>query len=613
MKTFLIVFFAVSFSAFAEDEIYTLDPVVSDGTTAESLKFDPIVPAFIGKTDGRMSTGNVAKEIANDLPFHSNSNMKPGNEVGFIGIGKGAEETDVNMLGIPVNRPQGGGADLATFPQYFWSGYSYQIGPSLGAFDPRGVGGSLTLRLWTQDTLGTESMRASAFYSSRDLQQFSIGKSAKRYSILAGMTTDSVVGPGLSFSAIPLESAQTKVTTHLIYSDTNAKNFASERSGASSGEQHTYRLIPVLQVDQKFAENVKFKTSFFYDLSYVRYTDPSNAAARQIKKVDQYGNESAFIMNDTRIGFGARHVAYKRSVQNSLGTFPSENVLNIQASHGFRNQYGSGSTLLLEPMLGGYAVTRNGFYPTGSIGLRNETKVGDSKQGQFIRIGMTKRFPSLLDRYYELQQAIGPNTTLRAFPNPDLKPESVRSTEAGADFAQGNQRGQITFFARDYKHARYTRSFIVQPFPTIIGYQLMNAGDAYVYGATGSHDLKLLPVFDIGTRLTYQKSKIQDMHAEFPYSPRWVGILKLDLHDPNQKYGIEAVAKKATNFVAYSETSGNPAGIPGYFYLDLFARMTVQQFTLVAGVENIFDRAIQYRLASPDEGREFSASVTANF
>lgn len=613
MKILLSILLVLSHSAFAEEEVYTLDPVVSDGTTAESLKFDPIVPAFTGKTDGRLSTGNVAKEIANDLPFHSNSNMKPGNEVGFIGIGKGAEETDVNMLGIPVNRPQGGGADLATFPQYFWSGFSYQIGPSLGAFDPRGVGGSLSLRLWTQDTLGTESTRATALYSSRDLQQFSIGKSSKRYSVLAGMTTDSVVGPGLSFSAIPLESGSTMVTTHLIYSDTDAKNFASERSGAPTGEQHTYRLIPVLQIDQKFAEDVKFKTSFFYDLSYVRYTDPSNAAAKQIKKVDQYGNESAFIMKDTRIGFGARHVAYKRSVQNSLGSFPSEDVLNIQASHGFRKQYGTGNTLLLEPMLGGYAVTRNGFYPTGSIGLRNESKVDESKSGQFIRVGMTKRFPSLLDRYYELQQSIGPTTTLRAFPNPDLKPESVRSIEAGADFAQGNQRGQVTLFARDYKHARYTRSFLVQPFPTVIGYQMMNAGNAYVYGATASHDLKLLPVLDVGTRLTYQKSKIQDMHAEFPYSPRWVGILKLDLHDPDQKYGIEAVAKKATKFVAYSESSGNPNQIQGYFYLDLFARMTLGQFTFVVGLENIFDRAIQYRLASPDEGREFSVTVTANF
>ena len=129
MKTFLFALLTLSFSAFAEDETYTLDPVVSDGTTAESLKFDPVVPAFNGKTEGRMSTGNVAKEIANDLPFHSNSNMKPGNEVGFIGIGKGAEETDVNMLGIPVNRPQGGGADLATFPQYFWSGPRPSKGP----------------------------------------------------------------------------------------------------------------------------------------------------------------------------------------------------------------------------------------------------------------------------------------------------------------------------------------------------------------------------------------------------------------------------------------------------------------------------------------------------
>jgi hypothetical protein len=597
-----------------ESPVVTLDPVISEGTPAESLKFDPIVPAYSAKTKDRASTGNIAKELSNDLPFHTNSNLKPGNEVGVIGIGKGAEETDVNLLGIPINRPQGGGADLATFPQYFWSGYSFQLGPSLGAFDPRGVGGSLTLRLWTQENLGRESQRATAFHSTRHFQQFSYARSGRRYALLAGMTTDSVVGPGLSFSAIPLETGDLKVTTHLIFSDTKAENFFSERYPSSTASQRTDRLIPVVQIDKKFAASI-FKTSFFYDYAYVDYEDSADPSVKQIKKVNQFGNESAYLFGSSRVGFGIRNVKYERNLQNSIGTFPSEQILNVQASHGFRFAERERSHFLFEPTFGGYAVTRNGFFPTLSLGLRHENRLeGDGKCGEFLRAGFTQRFPSLLDRYYEFYQPAG-STTYRGLPNPGLQPENVRSVEFGGDIAQGPYKNQIIFFVRDYKHARYTRVFTDPSAPSVTNYQMVNAGNAWVVGATQSQDWKALSILDLGTRLTYQRSRIDDLRAEFPYSPNWVGILKADLHTPDRRHGIAIVNKAATDYVAYSETSGaSIKRLPSYSTLDLFVRTEVYAgVDLVGGVENVFDRRIQYRLSDPDEGRVYSLSANAVF
>lgn len=606
-------------SARADDApIVTLDPVIAVGTTAESLKFDPVIPAYTGKLNGRASTGNVAKDLSNDLPFHFDSNLKPGNEVGFTGIGKGAEETDVNILGIPINRPQGGGADLATFPQYFWSGYAYQIGPSLGAFDPRGVGGSLSLRLWTQENLGTESSRATAFHSTRHLQQFSVGHASEHYAILGGMTTDSVVGPGLSFSAVALETSSLKVTTHLLYSDTNAKAFTSERYAAAGASQHTYRFIPVVQIDRKFSDSV-LKTSFFYDLSNVHYDVANDPSQAQIKKVNQVGNESAYLIGSTRVGFGIRSVSYSKVTGSGANDdFPSEQVLNLQASHAFKFPMSDASNFLIEPMLGGYAVTRKGFYPTGSFGLRHENRLAEAgKCGEFLRAGFTKRFPSLLDRYYNVTQlSTSPGApTVVAYPNPDLRPENVRSVEAGADFAKGPYRNQVTLFARDYKHARYTRTFVVQPFPTTIGFQMVNAGDAWVAGATQSQDYKVSAMLDVGTRLTYQRSRIEDLKSSFPYSPVWVGILKADLHDPNNRYGLEIVNKGASDFVAYNETSSMGAtNLPAYYYLDLFARAEILPgINVIAGMENVFNRRIQYRLTDPDEGRVYSIAANAVF
>lgn len=612
MKILLIlpVMLASVFCEAAEDDVVVLDPVISDGTPAESLKFDPIIPAYTGKTQGRVSTGNVAKEIANDLPFHSSGSLRPGNESGFVGIGKGTEETDVNILGIPLNRPQGGGSDLATFPQYFWSGYNYQIGPSLGAFDPRGVGGSLTLRLWTQDHMGTDSQRATAFHSTRKIQQFSYGRSAEKYAAVAGVTTGEVYGPALAFSAKAYEDGATKLTTHLLFSDTEAKSFYSEKTPTTNAYQRTDRLIPVVQLDHRMTSGSLLKSSFFYDFTFVKYDVEYQARKKQIKRTHQIGNETAFLMGNTRVGFGLRNVSYKRESATAIENIPEEQILNLQATHTYKFD-----SLKFEPTLGATAVTRKGLFPYLTAGLRHDTPSENGiGLGQFLRIGFHRRFPSLLDRYYEFSQFIGTRTMV-ALPNAGLRPENVRSIELGADCSKGDYRSQITFFARDYKHARYTSVTTVAgvPFPTDY-YQIQNAGDAYVYGFTHAQDLHAFPILDIGTRMTYQQSKIKDLGAEFPYSPRWVGILKFDLHDSENRYGLEIVNKAAEHFLSYTESSSNPTQLPSYYYMDLFGRVRViADVTLIAGVENVFDREIQYQSTTPTEGRVYSLSATANF
>jgi hypothetical protein len=614
MKTLLLLLAVLSFSvAHAEDDVVTLNPIISEGSAAESLKFDPIVPAFQGQTKARASTGDITKDIANDLPFHSDSNLLPGNETNFTGIGKGPEETDVSVLGIPINRPQGGGADLGAFPQYFWSGYSYQIGPSLGAFDPRGVGGSLNLRLWTEDAMTTEQSRATGLWSSRgdDVEQFSYGWANGKTALLAGVTTGTVFGPALAFSSRPVETGSFRLTTHLVFSEVQAKDFVSARSGSTtSGEQTSYRFLPVIQLDKKMDSGNRLKSTFFYDLGYVRYVVAGSPGSKQIKKTHQLGNETAFITGDTRVGFGVRHLDYERAALEFQGAPPSEQTVNAQVSHAFH-----AGTLTVEPTVGGYAVTRKGAYPMASLGARNETRSGDSRFGQFLRAGFTKRAPSLLDRYYEAQYQVSASTALRAVPNPGLEPENVRSVEAGVDSSNTSFKNQLTLFARDYKHARYTRFFMIDPppAPTIIGFQIQNAGNAYVYGFTGSSDGYALPILTLGARLTRQRSKIYDLGERFANTPEWVWILKADLHTADGKYGLEIVDKDATDFITYNESNGVvPLG--GYNYFDVFARAEIMPgTTLVAGVEDVGNSQIVFRPQIPTEGRIYTLSLQSIF
>ncbi len=347
------------------------------------------------------------------------------------------------------------------------------------------------------------------------------------------------------------------------------------------------------------------KSSFFYDLTYVNYNVSYQANKQQVKRTHQIGNETAFLVGDTRIGLGIRNVAYKRESSTAIENVPQEQTLNLQATHTFKR-----GDFKFEPTLGGTAITRIGFHPYFSAGLRHETDSDGVRLGQFLRLGFHTRFPSLLDRYYEFVQAAGPST-LVALPNPGLKPEDVRSVETGADYSVGNYHTQLIGFLRDYKHARYTSA-------TTIGattyYQIQNAGDAYVFGFTHSQDYRMSPNIDFGTRLTYQQSKIKDLDAEFPYSPKWVGILKLDLHDSENRFGVEIVEKAATEFLSYSESSSSPSSLPNYKYTDLFARARViADVTLVAGIEDLFDKKIQYQSLIPAEGRVYSLSATANF
>src|SRR5690606_36970606 len=118
----------------------------AEGAPLEVLKYDPVLPSQSQSVEVRGANGSISKELQNTLPFHFAENSRAGSASTVTGSVRGAEEIDISVLGVPLNFPQGGGFYLQTFPQYVWSGYTFQFGPSMGAFDPRGVAGSLNLR-----------------------------------------------------------------------------------------------------------------------------------------------------------------------------------------------------------------------------------------------------------------------------------------------------------------------------------------------------------------------------------------------------------------------------------------------------------------------------------
>ena len=121
----------------------------------------------------------------------------------FRGLGRSAEDTDVQALGIPLNPPQGGGFDLSIFPQFLWASFEFQAGPALGTFDPRGTAGSLTLVPWTSQALASGlagSGRAIALGSTANLFQVSAAASdGKSVAAVVGTSAGAAQGPSAAF------------------------------------------------------------------------------------------------------------------------------------------------------------------------------------------------------------------------------------------------------------------------------------------------------------------------------------------------------------------------------------------------------------------------------
>lgn len=594
-------------------EIVTLDPVIADGTPADALKFDPVVPSLKAKTTLRASNGGIAKDLSNSIPYHFSDNTRAGNVVNFSGAVKAAEEVDVNVMGIPLNAPQGGGFNLTSFPQYIWNGFNFQVGPALGAYDPRGVAGSLSLRLWTQEALFTEESgyRITGFHSTSHVQQLSVGyDNGKDLGILAGMSTGKVQGPAGSVSYRAYESGRFKSKIHLIATDQKVQDFQSERSTQATADYRTVRFIPIVQADYQFTPSVLLKTNFFYDDTYLETDDPTNATGVQHERshIMQGGVETALISGKTKIGLGVRQVDFNRLTF----TAPRESILNLQATHTIKS-----GEYTLDPTIGATAITRFGLKPMATLGIRRDITIDESSSyGNFLRIGYHNRFPSLIDRY-TIYVIPGFSGLPYAIANPGLDVEKVISSELGADYHSSDLNASITAFARFSKDTRYYQTAVINyagpPTVTRSG-KVINYGDSYTFGILPSVDYRALPVLTLGAKVNWTKARYETAHEAVLYQPEWVGILTADLHDSQDRYGFTIIQKLATSFLSGSEESTAFTRLPGYGYVDLSARAKfTDSVSGSLGVENVFDRKIQFRKSQPTQGRIYVMSATGVF
>ncbi len=593
--------------------------LVEDSAPMDLLNQDPLLPIQEGEGSLVNGNGNSQKSLLDQVPLNSTSYGKAGTLSQFRGLGRSADDTQIQTLGVPLNPPQGGGFDFATFPQYLWSDFRFQLAPGLAALDPRANSGVITLVPWTQKVLGSNGSRArlTGFGGTSSLAQFSAGlRLTEDFALLTGRSVGAATGTSGSISGKWGAGGRVHGQYHLLVTDIENELPGPIQARTPEARQRTVRYVPILQADVDLARDLLLKSSFHYDSIYLRTETPENRE-RGRDHILQGGVDAALVARgssgDLKLGASVR-----RDTLNS--DFVSQDPVN-----GFVARAAAGETLAsvqlapvwdlgsvqVSPTLQGVSLTGFGFLPAGSLGLRVPLS---SDQALFARGALSRRYPSLSDRFYNA----GP---IQA--NADLAVEKDWTAVLGWEFPGKALQVEVSLYGQKRQNA-------IQGVPGASGYTTVNLGDARVESllhsvryVAGAH----VAIHESGS---YTHSRVEKTGLPFPYQPKLTQLLAVDvadqIEDPCWKGSLVGRAQSRvlapifrTLPVFFSDAK---AELPAISYLDLQGQVEVfrssssgggSKVDLIVLVENVLNQSLEFQRDYPSEGRALSVGVVGQF
>jgi hypothetical protein len=584
---FSLTFFIV-FSGLAWSDEYVLPPIIKDASPVDALSNDPVIPADQGSTALTGGDGSIDQTFEDELPFSVTDTGRPGGLTQFRGLGRSAEDTNVQALGIPLNPPQGGGFDFTTFPQFFWSEYRFTLSPSTSALDPRGVSGVLSLTPWTAAAIsGSDAdktrSRWTAMIADSDLQQISVGeKYQDKVAVLAGLSSGQVNGPTVSVSARVYESDQFDVRFHLLATQVNETlyNFGS----GVSPDQITARVLPVIQLNWVIEPDLILKSSIFYDNTYIRSDDVTNNLYTRDRS-QQFGAENALFFKEWKLGLSGRSVRANGNDFNS----PTENIANSSVERTWTFDTSSVSQFIAVPSIEGVYVTSFGLKPQAGLGLREQWN--DNALALFARGNYSYRFPALEDRYYTLVGAMG---------NPGLTPEKDLTGIAGFEGKSGLLQGSLEGYYQ-------IRNNVQVPVTLSDGFtvQQQNLGQAKIASLIASGSAQATSQLKLSDSLSYNHSRVNTLQSAFPYMPSVVNTFGSEWAFVRHMIFSADVRAQSSSFVSNSSPH-----LPAVVFADVQLAYTFQGGIQVIGrAENISDSNLVLTQGYPSKGRVLALSV----
>ena len=585
---FILVLFSTSIAA--SDRFQELDPILVYGDLpVEELAGDLIVPSQQNPIEANSSAGGIAESLQRQIPLPLLEASTPGGTTQIRALGRSAEDVNVQTLGVPLNGPQGGGFDLSTFPQYFWTDYQFQLTPSVGGFDPRGAAGTLTLTPWTSRSLSeiqqtqnrqlSSKFRATGLYSTRNLRQYSAGVSTRMggsggLALLLGNSDGQARGPSGSFSFAD-DLGKMRISVHLLATQLEVDVSGPTNFPTPQAIQKTRRLIPLLQLEvplDSTGNESSLKTSLYFDSARIHFQDADSAHFTNFKsQASQIGTENVLLLGNWRFDVSARTLKYSTKDEYGIGSFqaPQENIFSLQVSRLTQVR-----SIVLDPSLQWVTVEREGARAGASLGVRHEWSNG--QQALFSRVGISHRFPSLVDRYF---------TTTYYQGNPNLPVEADWTAVAGWEAKNAMMENTLLGYFQWRDHAR-------MDLPTTV----VDGGNAKVVALLYTFAARPLPYIEISNGVSVSRSWLQSTGQEFPYLPRILDTLSLSvLENPEvPKYRLGVHARFSSSAQTGTQTGSSNGQVDGYGVWGLSMSVEIiRGAQLTARADNLLDSAYQ--------------------
>lgn len=548
---------------------------VDDSGPLESVASDSVTGDWRRPTRPTSSAPGIQRTLVQDVPLSVRDTGKPGELSQFRGMGISAEDTNVQVFGVPLNYAQGGGFDFAIFPAYLWSDVSFRLGGNPLSLDPRGVSGTLTLTPWTARALARQTARTElgAMYSGLHVGQGWGAWASGNAAIAAGYSAGALRGPSGAFSwrllGAPADRESWRLTAHLLATAVEGDVEGSLSFPTPLAKQSSRRVIPFVELARG-----DLALAAFADFTRIQYDNPDPVSPfRTDDRAEQLGIQSAYKARDNHghwsLAWGERAVRYRTQDFSP----PEEWITNLSA--GRHHYLGSERLWTLEAVIALLHVTRFGAHPQPSLGIRRELL--DGELALFVKGSLSHRTPSMADRYYNVIGYAG---------NPALQMERDWSANFGADLRRGGHAARLEFIAqhRDQAQVQVTDS---ATFTT----SKQNVEFANVYLIQAQDEWRLVPSLRLRHAVAYTASSVAQSSFALPYQPALTttqSVGWLPLGD-----GLELGARvRAATPAVYDPASGSE--IPGYALADLFAEAAWSSGLRVGlSVENLMDRPVQ--------------------
>lgn len=573
-------------------DVKKLAPIVVDGSTADALLYDPIVSTQVKRVAPTGSNGSLVRDFEEELPVPVKESGTPGTTSQLRGLGRTTEDTNVQTLGVPLNPIIGGGFDFSTFPQFFWSSYSYHLGPSSGGFDPRAVTSTVSLTPWTAQALrGQDGDKSShgrvTEMVTRGLNQASVAGAYGDVAALVGLSSYNADGPTGSISArvAHTQDGKVDVRAHLLATSLDETSPGLITDPTPNARLKISRWIPILEASVSPSQDLLIKESFFYDRNNVRFVNPDTSIRDSYDRSSQVGSETVVLWNDWTLGLSFRRTEFTQIQAEA----PSEWIGHAQAERLFH--FGDWTT---QASIQADWMNLYGARPGASLGERYDIT---NNWGVFVKGNFTYRYPTLQDRYYQ-----GASFTA----NPNLSLERALSFNSGNQWKQGQFEATEQIFLQLRADAQLLQS--VQIGPNTYRTTVANAGNVTQLSYLDDLTWHALPFLDLGNALRLSSSHVEDTDSRIAYDPLLTEILSVHFHEASERpWWTSGAAIRAVT----SSPDGLGSTNAGYALFDLNASLNYRAFGLQGRIDNVLDRHIQVYQGYPWPGRLYALSLIA--